>query len=115
MKEYKIDASGKKIGRLSSEIAKILMGKNITEFAKNKIPNVKVSVINASKTEITAKKKSDTFFTRYSGYPGGLKEASLSQVIDKKGVKEVIRKSVLGMLPKNSLQSKMIKNLTISE
>jgi len=113
--KHSIDATGKRVGRLATEIAVFLMGKNRTDFAKNKIPDVKVEVTNASKMWIDAKKKKDKKYVSHSGYPGSLKTKSMQQVIDSKGEKEVLRKAVLGMLPKNKLRPQMIKNLMIKD
>jgi len=113
--KHSIDATGKRIGRIATEVAVFLMGKNRTDFAKNKIPDVKVEVTNASKMWIDAKKKRDKTYVSHSGYPGNLKTLSMQQVIDKKGEKDVLRRAVLGMLPKNKLRPQMIKNLTITD
>lgn len=113
--EYTIDAQGKRLGRIASEVAGILMGKNTSDFARNKIPEVKVKVINTSKIFLTSKKKSSKIYKSYSGYPGGLKEKSMKKVIADKGTKEVLKTAVKGMLPTNKLRSKMIKNLIIIE
>src|SRR3954466_3412959 len=101
--KYTIDAQGKRPGRIATEIAVLLMGKNRTDFARNKIPLVTVEVTNASSMWIDAKKKKEKTYVRHSGYPGGLKTESMEQVIAKKGAGEILRKAVLGMLPKNKL------------
>ncbi len=113
--KHTLDATGKRIGRVATEVAVLLMGKNRTDFAKNKIPDVKVEVLNASKFWIDARKKRDKTYATHSGYPGSLKTRSMQQVIDAKGEKEVLRMAVLGMLPKNKLRPQMIKNLTIKD
>ncbi len=114
-KEYNIDATGKSLGRLSTEIASILNAKNSTTFAKNVIANVKIKVINAAKIKLTGNKINQTLHKRYSGYPGGQKTLNLAMVANKKGYKEIIRHAVEGMLPKNKLQSKRMQNLLIEE
>jgi large subunit ribosomal protein L13 len=113
--KHTFDATGKKLGRLATEIAVHLMGKNRTDFARNKIPDVKVEVSNASKMSIAAKKREDKKYVRHSGYPGSLRTRSLEQVIAKKGAKDALRTAVMGMLPKNKLRPKMIRNLTITD
>lgn len=113
--EYTIDAQNKKIGRLASEIASILMGKNTPDFEKHKEAGNKVTVINASKLSINPKKLEEKEYERYSGYPGGLKFENLAKVIEKKGYGEVIRYAVHGMLPANKLRPRLMKNLIISE
>lgn len=115
MQKFTLDAENKKIGRVASEAAKILMGKNSTAFVRNAIPDVKVEIINAGKADINEKKKETVLKSRYSLYPGGLTTETVGQVIDKKGVKEVFRRAVDGMLPRNKLRAQMIKNLTITE
>ncbi len=111
--EYQIDAKNKKIGRVASEAAKILMGKNRADFARNRFPAVKVKIIHASAADVTNKKMISTEYKSHSGYPGGLKTRSMKKVISYKGFKEVFRKAVYGMLPTNKLRAKMIKNLMI--
>ncbi|MFA5933689.1 MAG: 50S ribosomal protein L13 [Candidatus Paceibacterota bacterium] len=112
---HTIDAKGKAIGRVASEAAIILMGKNETDFAKNVVSKNKVIIINASKAKISAKKLTEVEYERYSGYPGGLTKQKMGDVIYKKGYGELFKMAVNGMLPKNKLQSLMMKNLTITE
>lgn len=113
--EHVIDATGRKLGRLSSEIAVQLMGKNRTDFAPHIVAPVRVLVQNASKLDMDQKKKDTTEYQRYSGYPGGRKVRTASEVIDRKGYGELIRIAVKGMLPKNKLQTPRMKNLIIEE
>jgi large subunit ribosomal protein L13 len=113
--EYTIDAKGKAIGRVASEAAKILMGKNKADFQKNKIAPHKVLITNASKAKITEKKAGSTFHEKYSGYPGGIRFESVQQVADKKGYAELFKLATYGMLPANRLRNKIMKNLKISE
>lgn len=114
-KIHTIDAKGKKPGRLATEIAVLLMGKNRTDFAKNRIPEIEVEVTSASEMYFDPKKLKDKFYKSYSGYPGGLKETSMNKLIEKHGAKEVLRIAVSGMLPKNKLRARMLKNLTIKD
>jgi large subunit ribosomal protein L13 len=113
--EYKIDAQDKKLGRLASEVATILMGKNRADFVRNTIPEIKVKISNAGKIFVTNKKKNSEVYKNYSGYPGGLRERTMKKVISNKGMKEVLRIAIKGMLPKNKLRDRMMKNLIISE
>ena len=113
--EHVLDAQNKSLGRVASQAASLLMGKNLVTFARNKAPEVKVKIINASKADIKSKKIGDKNYISYSGYPGGLKTQSMKKVITDKGFKEVFRRAVDGMLPKNKLRSIMIKNLTITD
>ncbi len=113
-KIFEIDAQGKKLGRLASQIASILMGKNRTDFARNAIPDIKVKVSNASKIFVSNKKMDSKVYKNYSGYPGGLKERTMKKVVSDKGMKESLRIAIKGMLPKNKLRDRMMKNLTIT-
>ena len=115
MKEYTLDATGKKIGRLASEAAVILMGKNDPSFEKHTVAEIKLTIENASKMSIDPRKLEEMQYAMYSGYPGGLRFDSLEKVIEKKGYGEVIRRAVKGMLPKNKLQDVIMKNLTVKE
>ncbi len=113
--KYTIDATNKKVGRIATEAAVLLMGKNSPEFTRNTHSENEVEIINAAKASITEKKKEEKYHKSFSGYPGGLKKTALKRTIEKKGVRDVIRTAVNGMLPKNKLRALMIKNLTISE
>lgn len=113
--KYTINAEGRTIGRVATEAASLLMGKNTTSFARNIAPEVTVTVENCSKAKVTEKKKKQTLFHTYSGYPGGLKERRLEEVAEKKGMKEVMLIAITGMLPKNRLQAVMLKNLIVTE
>ena len=108
----KIDAKNKTLGRLSSEIAKILQGKNNPNFKPEKRGGEIVEVINVEKIKITGQKLEKKVYYRHSGYPGGIKEITMKELF-KKNPKEVLRKSVIGMLPKNKLQKERIKRLII--
>ena len=110
-----ISAAGKRIGRLATEIADMLNGKHIVDYAPNKAPDIVIEVSDASKMQITEKKKTDKIYERYTGYFGGRKEMTLSQLIEKKGCGEALRKAVYGMLPGNRLRKVKMKNLLINE
>jgi large subunit ribosomal protein L13 len=114
-KTYTIDAEGKALGRLASEVAALLNAKNSVEFVKNRVADVEVKVINASKVKVTGNKMKESVHKSFSGYPSGLKERPLSYVVEQKGYGEIIRHAVLGMLPKNKLQDIRIKNLVVEE
>ncbi len=113
--KYTIDAKNKKLGRLATEVAVLLMGKNTPDFVKNKIPNIKVEVLNLSKLDITDKKKDSTLYKRFSGYPGGLKIETLGKLESRLGIGNAFKKTVSGMLPKNKLRDRMLKNLVVNE
>ena len=111
---YTIDATNKKIGRVATEAAVMLMGKNLTNFKRNAIPDITVEIKNTAKASIDEKKMLQKTYSRYSGYPGGLRKPNALQVVAKKGNKELFKEAVSGMLPKNKLRAKMIKNLKIT-
>jgi len=111
--EYKLDATGEKLGRLATKVAGLLMGKNIPDFVKNAVVGAKVEVENVSKLDISKKKLEQTGYNRYSGYPGGRRTEKMKEVIEKKGQGELLRRAVRGMLPTNKLRSKLMKNLII--
>ena len=94
-KTYTIDASGKAPGRVATEAAMILMGKNTPDFVNNKVANHKVTIENASKAKISQKKMKTTDYSQYSGYPGGLKFVTMEKVIEKFGYGEIFKKAVL--------------------
>ena len=113
-REYTIDAKGKRLGKVATEAATLLMGKNQPDFAKNIVADVKVTIENASQLDIPEKKKTEGYQT-YSGYPGGLKTETLEHLGERRGYAEVVRRTVNGMLPKNKLQSVLMKNLVVTE
>jgi large subunit ribosomal protein L13 len=115
MKKHIIDAQNKKIGRVATEAAKLLMGKDTPEFARNIAPDVHVEIINTSKADISEAKKGDKYYLTYSGYPGGQKKEFLGKLIERKGSPEVFIRAVKGMLPKNKLQAVMMTKLTVTE
>lgn len=112
--EHIIDATGKKLGRVASEVASILRGKKDVGFAPNKVSPVKVIVQNASQLDLSERRLGETF-TTYSGYPGGLKAESRGHLAGRRGMKEVLTRTIRGMLPRNKLRSQMLKNLTIKD
>jgi len=113
--EYTIDATDKSLGRIASQAAVFLMGKDTPEFKRNIAPVVKVTIQNAAKAKITPKKMKEKTYQNYSGYPGGRKVMNMEKVIEKKGYEEVFKKAVYGMLPTNKLRKVMMKNLIITE
>lgn len=113
--KYKIDATNRKLGRVASEAAVFLLGKNRTDFAKNTVAQVAVEIVNASKADISEKKLTEKKYTRYSGYPGGLRAPSMRNVVEKKGYAEIFTLAVYGMIPSNKLRAKIMKNLSVKE
>jgi large subunit ribosomal protein L13 len=105
-----IDATNKTLGRLASEIAKILQGKHKANFKAYQAGDEIVEVKNTDKMKISGKKLQQKIYYHYSGYPGNLKEVTLEELF-KKDPNLVLKKAVLGMLPKNKLQKERIKRL----
>jgi large subunit ribosomal protein L13 len=110
-----IDATGKSLGRVATEVAMHLMGKTSAKFQRNIFSGFPVKVTNASKIKISAKKLSEIFHTRYSGYPGGLRVLKAKETAEKKGMKELVKLAVYQMLPDNKLRRQMMKNLSVEE
>lgn len=109
---YEIDAEGKILGKIATEIAVRLMGKHKPSYTPHVDGGDYVVVVNADKFAVTGKKMLDKKYYRHSGYPGGLKVRSLEEMLEKKPT-EVIRKAVERMLPKNKLGNQMINRLKI--
>lgn len=110
--KHTIDASGKVLGRLASEVARLLMGKHKSSFVPYLDIGDYVSVINASMVKLTGKKMQDKIYIRHSGYTGGLKEESFDKLIIRRP-EYIIEHAVKGMLPKNKLGKTMIKKLKV--
>ena len=113
--KFTIDATGKKLGRVASEAAVYLLGKHAPTFAKNKVADVHVEIINASKATIDEKKQDTKEYITYTGYRGGLKNETLGHLIGRKGYKDAFTRAVYRMLPGNTLRSKRMKNLNVTE
>ncbi|MFN3188639.1 MAG: uL13 family ribosomal protein [Candidatus Paceibacteria bacterium] len=111
---YDIDAKGKRLGKVATEAASVLMGKNTTKFAKHIAQDVTVTIINASKLDISEKKSTEEYQS-FSGYPGGRKVETLGHLGTRRGYSEVLRRSIAGMIPNNKLKKPRLKNLIISE
>ncbi|MBI1975814.1 MAG: 50S ribosomal protein L13 [Candidatus Vogelbacteria bacterium] len=115
MEEHTIDAEGRSVGRVASEAAQLLRGKHLPSFAPYKMPDVRVMITNASRVNITERKLTGTAYTRYSGYPGGLRSETMGELAGRKGFAELFRIAVRGMLPNNRLRDRIMKNLSITE
>ena len=114
-KEYTVDAKNRSLGRVATEVAQILRGKDQTDFSLHLAPKLKVTIINASKMAVTPKKLKEKIYTHYTGHPGGLRRTPLDRLVTKKGWAEPLRKAVYGMLPSNRLRAVIMKNLTITD
>ena len=111
-KWFVVDAAGQTLGRLASEVAKVLRGKNKPIFTPHIDTGDYVIVVNADKIAVTGKKMEQMRYYRHSDYIGGLKSVSLREMMEKKP-EEVVRKAVKGMLPKGPLGSEMISKLHV--
>jgi large subunit ribosomal protein L13 len=111
-KWFLIDAEGKTLGRLCSEIAKILSGKNKPIYTPHVDTGDHVIIINAEKVVLTGKKLDQKLYRYHTGHPGGLKEIKYRDMMQKKP-EEVVMHAVKGMLPKNKMGRKMLKKLRV--
>ena len=111
-KWYVIDAEGKTLGRLASEVASILRGKKKPIYTPHVDCGDYVIVINAEKVEVTGKKRKEKIYKRHTGYPGGLREITFEKLQAKKP-DEIIRHAVKGMLPDGKLGRQMYKKLKV--
>jgi len=111
-KTYNIDAAGKSLGRLASEIAILLRGKKEVNYFPYLDPLVTVKVTNIKKISLTGKKEFQKIYRHHSGYPGGLKTVSYLELI-KKNHGQALKLAVKRMLNKNRLRAKLMKRLII--
>jgi len=109
---YLVNAEGKALGRLATELAKILRGKNKPTYTPHLDTGDFVIVVNAGKVTLTGRKMKDKIYYHHTGYPGGIKEMNAEKLLAKKPT-EMIRMAVKGMLPKNSLGRQMLRKLKI--
>jgi large subunit ribosomal protein L13 len=114
-KELTVDAKGRTLGRVASEIATLLMGKNSAAYKREAYSGFPVRVLNAGQIKITPKKLEQIYHTRYSGHPGGLRILKASETVKAKGFAELVKLSVYHMLPGNKLRREMMKNLKVEE
>ena len=113
---HTLDAKGKKLGRIASQAASLLMGKNRADFTRHKSPDVRVVIENASKITITAAKKEETVYKRFSGHQGSkLKIETLAHLAERRGYKEGLKMAIRGMIPDNKLRPELLKRLTITD
>jgi len=111
---HKIDVGGKVLGREASKIAQLLIGKSKSYYTPHLDCGDHVVVINAKEVVLTGKKETDKIYTRYSGYPGGLKKITAEQMRENKPT-EIVTRAVSGMLPKNKLRARMLTRLHVFE
>jgi large subunit ribosomal protein L13 len=111
-KWYVVDAEGKHLGRLATEIVRVLRGKNKPQYTPHVDVGDFIVVVNADRVAVTGRKAEQRVYRRHSGYPGGMKETSYEQMLARKPT-EVLRKAVYGMMPKTRLARKQFKKLKI--
>jgi len=109
---YLVDADGKTLGRLATQIADTLRGKQKPQFTPHVDTGDFVVVVNAEKIAVTGKKLDEKMYHRHSGYPGGLRSRTLREQLDRQPA-EVLRKAVKGMLPRNRLGRAQLTKLKI--
>ena len=109
---YVIDADGQTLGRLPTEVARRLRGKHKTQYTPHVDTGDYIVVVNAGKVKVTGRKASDKMYYRHTGFPGGLKEASFTQLIER-SPERVIEHAVKGMLPRNPLGRAMYRKLKV--
>jgi large subunit ribosomal protein L13 len=109
---YVVDAEGKTLGRLATQIADALRGKRKPEYTPHVDTGDFIVVVNAEKIRVTGKKMEQKIYWRHSGYPGGIKSRTLAEMLDRKP-EEVIRKAVKGMLPRNRLARQQLTKLKV--
>ncbi|HAF17995.1 MAG: 50S ribosomal protein L13 [Thermacetogeniaceae bacterium] len=111
-KWYLIDADGKTLGRLATEVARILRGKHKAIYTPHVDTGDHVIVINAAKVKVTGKKYTDKLYYRHTGYPGGIKVTNFADLLRRRP-EQVIEKAVWGMIPHNRLGRKVFKKLRV--
>jgi large subunit ribosomal protein L13 len=111
-KWYVVDAEGQTLGRLATEIATFLRGKNKPQYTPHVDTGDFVVVVNAEKVVVTGRKAEQKVYRRHSGYPGGLKETSYEQMMERRPT-EILRRAVKGMMPKNRLARQQLRKLKI--
>jgi large subunit ribosomal protein L13 len=107
-----VDATGQTLGRLATQIAEALRGKTKPEYTPHIDTGDFVVVVNAEKISVTGNKRAEKKYYRHTGYPGGIKERTLAEMLDRRP-EEVIRKAVKGMLPRNRLARKQLTKLKV--
>ena len=111
-KWYVVDAEGQTLGRLATEIARILRGKNKPQYTPHVDTGDFVVVVNAEKVVVTGRKAEQKVYRRHSGYPGGLKTTTYEQMLERRPT-EILRRAVKGMMPKTRLARQQLRKLKI--
>ena len=113
-KTYTFDATGRRLGKLATEVAAILIGKNDPAFARHIMADVAITITNVSKLDIPEKKEA-AIYQSYSGYPGGRRTETLIHLAQRLGYAEAVRRTIGGMLPNNKHKKRLLAKLTITE
>ena len=111
-KWYVVDSEGRTLGRLATEVAKVLRGKNKPQYTPHVDVGDFVVVVNAEKVAVTGKKAEQKVYRRHSGYPGGMRETSYGRMLERRPT-EILRKAVYGMMPKTRLARQQFRKLKI--
>ncbi len=109
---YVVDAENKTLGRLSTEIAKVLQGKHKPIYTRHVDTGDYVIVVNAEKIQVTGKKMTDKYYYHHTGYPGGIKATNTAALLEKNPT-ALITKAVKGMMPKNQLNRDALRKLKV--
>ena len=107
-----VDAEGQQLGRLASKVAKLLRGKHKPDFTPHVDCGDNIIVVNAEKIQLSGNKWTQKIYQRYTGYPGGQRERTAQELMDKKP-EALVEKAVKGMLPKNKLGAALFRNLRV--
>ncbi|CAN5174643.1 50S ribosomal protein L13 [soil metagenome] len=109
---FVVDAAGQRLGMLASRIAVVLEGKHKPSFATHLDSGDHVIVLNASRIDVSGNKLASKLYSRHSGYPGGLRQETLGDLLERRP-EEVIRRAVKGMLPRNRLGAQQLRKLKV--
>lgn len=111
---YTIDATDRTLGRVASEAAHALLGKRSALFAKNQTHPITVVIENAGKLHLPERRTQGKVYLHYTGFPGGQREMRMDEMITKKGIAEVLKKTIDGMIPRNKLRKSRMQNLVVN-
>ena len=110
VKSYTVDANNRSLGRMASEVAILIRGKNSPDYSPQNLPQVEVVISNIDKVKISEKKLDTTFYYKYSGYPGGMKRKSIREIYEK-SPKTLFLKVIDNMIPANKLKKHILKRI----
>lgn len=112
---FTVDAAGRTLGRVASEAASILLGKKSVLFTKNAVLPLEVKIVNAGAVRIPERRMNEKTYRWFTGQVDGLREITLPDLIAKKGIEYVIKETVDGMIPRNSLRKERMKRLSVTK